>query len=180
MMMNLLCQRLLTWVKVLVVTRGAEYAAPGFCLSSCLSFTLKPLCQILSFFLFYLHVMYEMFKKFSLSNRHSPRPQWHLRIPKPARFWLNAPISHLLMVELVFSGHHGSSDSCLASRPLSDQTMTKACVMTFSGICIFICDIKNSSGAPQVLPSSPWNTLHTVPHVTAEWTWLGSAGDSIS
>lgn len=88
--------------------------------------------------------------------------------PKPASLWLKALISHLFMVKLVFFRHHWCSDNCLASWLLSDQSMTKARVLTFGDICIFICDIKNSSLLPQVFPSSSWNTMNTVPHVPAK------------
>lgn len=77
-----------------------------------------------------------------------------LTTPKPAWFWLKALTSHLFIVELVYFRHHWCSDSCLTSWLLLDQSMTKASVMTFGDICIFICDINNSSLLPQVFPSS--------------------------
>lgn len=39
----------------------------------------------------------------------------------------------------LFSRHHRCKDSWLATWFLVDQSMTKACVMTFGDICIFIC-----------------------------------------
>lgn len=67
---------------------------------------------------------------FSLSNRNS-KPEITFTNPKPAWFWLKASTTHLFVVKLVYFRHHWGSDSCLASWLVLDQSMTKACVMTF-------------------------------------------------
>lgn len=48
-------------------------------------------------------------------------------------------LANLLLVHgKVFFRHHLCNDSWLAFCLLLDQSMTKACVMTFGDICIFI------------------------------------------
>lgn len=83
-------------------------------------------------------------------------------------FWLKVSKSHPFTVKLGFFRHYLCSDSSLASWLFLDQSMTNACVMTRSGIYIFICDIKNSSPLPQVFLESMWNTKRADPHVPAK------------
>ncbi len=88
--------------------------------------------------------------------------------PECVWFWQKTLHSHFFMIKHVFFRHHWCNDSGLAYWLCSDQSMTKACVTTFGDICIFICDIKNSSPLPQVSPGNLWNRLNTVPHVPAK------------
>lgn len=173
MMMNLFCQGLMTRVKVLALSTR------GFCLFlACLLLLLHLICFCsLPIYYFTYFLLPERIKCF---QTETPCLKWHLQNPRPAWFWLKALISHLFMVKLVFFRHHWCSDSCPVSWLLLDQNMTKACVMTFGDICIFICDIKNSSLLPQVFLSSSWNTVNTVSHISAKWTWLSSPADGIS
>lgn len=147
---------------------------------SCLSFLLflhnLALCQF-NPLIFLTFLTVQNIRRFSLYNRHV-MPAVTFVYSKSVHLWLKAPIPYLFMVELEFFRHHWDSDSCLASWLLLDHNMTKACVMTFCDICIFICDIKNVSETPQARQSSSINTAKIVPYVPAKWTRLGSLVDN--
>lgn len=145
-------------MKVLEIQRNKFYFV--FLLYFCL---IASLILFVPLFLEFIKV----YKKFSLLNRNYMQPI-AVANPRPALLWLKVCISHLFTEEVVFFRHHQCSDSFLASQLLLDQGMTNACVMTFDDICIFICDIKNSSLLPQVFPSFLWNTINSVPRVSAK------------